>query len=112
LPSDPQQTPLEGISVIMVDVVTERRGNLHAELLELLKVTVAAPGQADDDLYATAFRPLLSAEQARLDLWAEALSIGAPLPTLPLWLSAELALPLNFEETYRAACAARRIEGA
>jgi hypothetical protein len=102
----------EGISVIMVDVVTERRGNLHADLLELLKLTVGVPGQADGDLYAAAGRPLLGAEQTRLDLWAEALAIGAPLPTLPLWLSPELALPLNLEETYRYACAARRIEGA
>jgi Protein of unknown function (DUF4058) len=99
----------EGISVIMVDVVTERRGNLHADLLKLI---VAAPGQADGDLYAGAFRPLLGAEQTRLDLWAEALAIGAPLPTLPLWLSPELALPLNLEDAYRSACAARRIDGA
>jgi hypothetical protein len=102
----------EGISVIMVDVVTERRGNLHADLLELLKVTIAAPGQTDGDLYAAAFRPLLGAEQTRLDVWAESLAIGTPLPTLPLWLSAELALPLNLEETYRSACTARRIQGA
>ena len=43
-------------------------------------------------------------------MWIEELGIAAPLPTLPLWLSAELALPLNLDETYRAACTARRIE--
>ncbi len=100
----------DGISVMLVDVVTERHGNLHAELLELLRLTTATPAQAAGDLYATAYRPLLGAEQSRLDVWAELLAIASPLPTLPLWLSADLALPLHLEATYRAACAARRIE--
>jgi hypothetical protein len=46
----------------------------------------------------------------QLDIWAEPLAVASPLPTLPLWLAADLALPLHLEETYRAACAARRIE--
>src|SRR5437899_2183297 len=33
-----------GVSVILVDVVTERPGNLQAELLELLQVQLATPG--------------------------------------------------------------------
>jgi hypothetical protein len=100
----------DGISVMIVDVVTERHGNLHADLLELLRLTTATPAQAAADLYATAYRPLLGAEQSRLDIWAEPLVLASPLPTLPLWLSADLALPLHLEETYCAACAARRIE--
>ena len=100
----------DGISVMIVDVVTEQHGNLHADLLELLKLKIATPGQAADDLYATAYRPMIGAEQSRVEIWAEALGLGASLPTLPLWLTAELALPVNLEETYRAACAARRIE--
>jgi hypothetical protein len=100
----------DGINVMIIDVVTERTGNLHAELLELLKLTVATPAQGADDLYAVVFRPLLGAEQSRVELWVEALAIGAPLPTLPLWLSPGLALPLSLEAAYRAACAARRIE--
>jgi hypothetical protein len=100
----------EGVSVMIVDVVTERHGNLHADLLQLLKLTIASPVQASDDLYATAYRPMLGGEHSRIDLWAEALAIASPLPTLPLWLSQDLALPLDLDETYRAACAARRIE--
>ena len=30
-------------------------------------------------------------------------------PIMPLWIGAELCLPVNLEETYLAACAARRI---
>jgi hypothetical protein len=99
----------DGISVMIVDVVTERRGNLHADLLALLKLAVVTPGQSVDDLYAAVYRPILGAEKSHVDLWAELLAVGGALPMLPLWLSHEFALPLSLEETYRAACAARRI---
>lgn len=102
----------EGVSVMIVDVVTERHANLHADLVQLLKLPIAVPAQASDDLYATAYRPIIGGERSRIELWAECLAIGSPLPTLPLWLTAELALPLDLDETYRAACAARRIEWA
>jgi hypothetical protein len=45
-----------GVSVMVVDVVTERAGNLHAELLELLQVQLSTPGQGSRDLYAAAYR--------------------------------------------------------
>jgi hypothetical protein len=104
-----------GVSVIIVDVVTERSGNLHSELLDLLQVRLSTDGQGADDLYATAHRtvPASSGDRGagKLDLeaWAYALTVGAPLPTLPLWLQPDLCLPLDLEATYRAACAARRI---
>jgi hypothetical protein len=100
----------DGISVMIVDVVTERRGNLHADLLDFLKLTVTTPAQGSDDLYAAVYRPHIAANQSRLDLWADAFAVGSLLPTLPLWLTADLAVPINLEETYRAACTARRIE--
>ena len=94
---------------MIVDVVTERHANLHAALLDFLKVSVATPAQGNDDLYASAYRPIAGAEAGRVDIWAESLALGLPLPILPLWLAADFALPLNLEETYQAACAARRI---
>jgi hypothetical protein len=111
-----------GVSVIIVDVVTERSGNLHAELLELLQVRLSTVGQGVDDLYATAHRTAPAPQTSgalstgdrgagKLDLeaWAYVLNVGASLPTLPLWLQPDLCLPLDLETTYRAACAARRI---
>src|SRR5204863_2757129 len=58
-----------GVSVIIVDVVTERSGNLHAELLELLRVQLATPGQGAHDLYAVAHRTAPTAEGLRLETW-------------------------------------------
>ena len=40
----------DGVSVMIVDVVTERHGNLHADLLEFLKLSLATPAQGADDL--------------------------------------------------------------
>ncbi len=99
----------EGIGLVVVDVVTERHGNLHAELLELLQLRLATPGQGPNDLYATAYRAWPSSENWQLEIWAETLSVGSPLPTLPLWLAPEQSVPVDLEATYLSACAARRI---
>ncbi|HVC99303.1 MAG TPA: DUF4058 family protein [Pirellulales bacterium] len=98
-----------GVSVLIVDVVTQRAGNLHAELLDLLHVQLSTPGQGAHDLYATAHRTVPAAPGLGLESWAEQLTLGGPLPTLPLWLQPDLCLPLDLEATYQAACVARRI---
>ncbi len=98
-----------GVSVIIVDVVTERAGNLHAELLDLLRLQISTPGQGAHDLYACAHRTMPASQGIRLEAWAYALTLGGSLPTLPLWIQPDLCLPLELEATYHAACAARRI---
>jgi hypothetical protein len=99
----------QDISLVIADVVTERSGNLHAELQQLLGVSAATPGQGAADLYATAYRTVSGSPTLTLEMWAEVLALGSPLPTLPLWLGADLCVPLDLEQAYLAACAARRI---
>jgi hypothetical protein len=92
--------------VVVVDVVTERLANLHEELMQLLsprEVAWSSPG----DLYAVAYR--IGGEAARLEVWTKSLMVGEPLPTMPLWIEADLAVPLNLEESYLATCASLRI---
>lgn len=101
-----------GVSVIIVDVVTERSGNLHAELLELLQVRLSTPGQGTQDLYAVAHRTVNAPQALHLETWDYPLTLGGSLPTLPLWLQPDLCLPLDLEATYLAACVARRIDSA
>ena len=98
-----------GVSVMVVDVVTERSGNLHAELLEFLQAQLLTPGQGSHDLYAAAYRTVPGIDGLTLETWAETLRLHEGLPTLPLWIMPELALPMDLELTYQAACAARRI---
>jgi hypothetical protein len=102
-----------GVSVVVVDVVTERLANLHAELMTLLGLNDRLAWSSASNLYAVAYR-VEAGDNDRLDLWPEELHVGRPLPTLPLWLESELVVPLNLEESYREACASLRIanEGA
>ena len=99
-----------GVSVIIVDVVTERLGNLYAELMDLLQTRLSTPGQGPHDLYATAHRTSPPSPELRLETWAFPLALGGPLPTVPLWLQPDLCLPLDLDATYHAACVARRID--
>ncbi len=99
----------QNIGLVIVDVVTERGGNLHTDLLRLMQVTAATPGKAADELYAAAYRTTAGGEAPRLQAWVETLAVGARLPTLPLWIGAEHCLPIDLEQTYAAARAARRI---
>jgi hypothetical protein len=98
-----------GVSVMVVDVVTQRTGNLHAELLELLQTRLSTPSWGGRELYAIAYRIVAGGEKLTLETWAETLNLGQALPTLPLWIMPELGLPIDLEATYQAACAARRI---
>jgi hypothetical protein len=45
----------------------------------------------------------------RLETWARGLEIGCHLPTLPLWLAADFAVPLELESTYEETCRVLRI---
>jgi hypothetical protein len=99
----------QGVAVVIVDVVTERTANLHAALVDILGLAQPLAWCAPSSLYAVAYRPTQSAAVQRLEVWPEALAVGSTLPTMPLWLSDELCLPLALEESYRATCAALRI---
>jgi hypothetical protein len=96
-----------GVGLAVVDVVTERRANLHQLLLT--RVTPEAPPAPDTDLYATAYRPVDLDGQTTLEIWHEALALGAPLPTLPLWLRGGVCMPLRLEATYLGTLRKQRI---
>lgn len=89
-----------GVSVVVIDVVTGRRENLYAVLLDQLAMPQDDNGHAD--LYAVACRTVPPDEPARLETWVEPLALDSMLPTLPLWLEADLAVPLNLERSYEA----------
>jgi hypothetical protein len=99
----------EGISVTIVDPVTTRRANLYAELLDLLGETDPAVSPDPPPLYAAACRWREAGESWRLETWAHTLTLGRPLPTLPLWLAEDLAVPLDLENTYEETCRGLRI---
>jgi hypothetical protein len=98
----------QGISLIVVDVVTSRQANLHADVLRQLGRDTDTGLPADAALYAVAYRPVVRGGAELIDVWTESLAVGRDLPALPLALSAELCLPIDLEATYVAACQRRR----
>jgi hypothetical protein len=97
------------VSVVIVDLVTTRHFNLYSELLELIDQTDPALGDEPPSLYAVACRTTKKGKAWLLETWAHMLTLGQPLPTLPLWLADNLALPLDLEESYEQTCQVLRI---
>jgi hypothetical protein len=62
-------------------------------------------------LYAVAYRPLRREGRDEIDIWHSPLALNQPLPTLPLSLRADLAIPVDFEATYAEACRRKRLTG-
>ena len=88
---------------MLIDIVTERHANLFKELMEYLELRdVAHPLQ--QHLYCCSLLPRGSNGHAKVDVWPEALRVGAILPKLPLWLRDDLAVPLDLESTYEETC--------
>ena len=98
-----------GISLIVIDIVTSRRANLHDEIVQVLGHgdTFALP--AETLLYGIAYRPIVREGQSQIEVWPSRLEVGRPLPVLPLALNAETVLPIDLESTYTAACQRRRL---
>lgn len=99
----------EKVSLVVVDIVTERHQNLHSELLQLLGLKETFQWPEDMPLYAIAYRTTKQDDQWQLDIWNERLAIGAALPTVPLWLASNLAVPVELEPSYEETCGVLRI---
>jgi hypothetical protein len=97
------------VSVAIVDVVTARSFNLYGELLELIGQPDPFLAPEPPPLYAVACRGRREDEQWHLETWAHTLTLGRPLPTLPLWLADDFAVPLELEPSYEETCRLLRI---
>lgn len=94
----------KGVAVSIVDVVTIRPGNLYAELLALLGQEDPTFGPVPPPLYAASCRWVKKGAHTYLEAWSHGLTLGQPLPTLPLWLDRDRAIPLDLEASYEQAC--------
>ena len=99
----------ERVSVIIVDVVTERHSDLYGELLALLAHERGAFWPGEPPLYALAARTTKGSEHWQMETWEEALAVGRPLPTLPLWLADNLVVPVDLEASYEETCGVLKI---
>lgn len=99
----------QGISLIVVDVVTNRHANLHNDVMRLMEAAPELDLPAEVDLYAVAYRPVRRGEKDEIDLWRRPLALGASLPTLPLRLTGDLFIAVDFEAAYQEACRRRKL---
>ena len=100
----------QGRGVVIVDVVTTRHADLHADLLGALGIEGTSDALAP--LSAVSYRTLRHDGKGCLQAWPAALQLDEPLPTMPLWLAADLAIPLDLEASHAAACVDLRIRRA
>jgi hypothetical protein len=99
-----------GVGVVIVDVVTVRSANLHAELFDVLEAkNRRAVWESPTGLYAVAYRAVTVRKKPRVEAWPEPLRLGRALPVVPLWLALDLCVPVRLEESYLAACRSLRI---
>jgi hypothetical protein len=96
-----------GIGVVIVDVVTVRLANLHNELVEELRRPAAA--MPDTATYLAGYRPVRTEERLTTNMWPYAVTVGSPLPSVPLALKNGPIIAIDFEKTYTQALADHRL---
>lgn len=98
-----------GVCLTMVDIVSSSYFNLYAELMQFVECSDAALGEEPPALYAVTLRTKLAGRKRWMDCWYHPLELGQPLPTLPIWLKEEWAVPLELEASYEETCQVLRI---
>ena len=97
------------VCVAIVDLVTTRTSNLYGDLMELFGEIDPALATGSPGLYAVSCRWARKGDLWLLETWTNSLALGRSLPTLPLWLSETLAVPLELEPSYEETCRILRI---
>jgi hypothetical protein len=92
------------VSVTIIDLVTTRNFNLYSDLLDLIGQIDPSQDPEPPATYAAVCRTAENDDVWSLETWAHTLTLGHPLPTLPLWLANNLAVPLELEECYEETC--------
>jgi hypothetical protein len=95
------------VRVVIVDIVTSYSANLYAELVA--RLGAKPPPIADCMIYAVTCRTRPGSKGVRVETWERELTVGEPLPTLPLHLCESFKVPLELEATYKDTCRGLRI---
>jgi len=99
----------QNVCVVLVDIVTIRNNNLYLQLLEHFELSDSVMSENDEGVYAACCRTRRLETKTVFDFWRKPLKLGSPLPTLPLWLTEDLSIPLDLEASYEDTCRLLRI---
>jgi Protein of unknown function (DUF4058) len=95
----------QDVCVSLVDLVSVRQANLYAELLARLGQSDPHLAPTPPQLYAVSLRARKPPRgRLLLDAWFYPMTFGQPLPTLPIWLAADLPILLLLETSYQETC--------
>jgi hypothetical protein len=103
----------QGVCVSLIDLVTTRPFNLYGDLLAQFDASDPAFTPDPPPIYAVTCRFRRIGRTSKLETWAYPLAVGQPLPTLPVWLSEDLHVSLEFVRIARlkSAYESRDIQG-
>lgn len=93
-----------GVAVSVIDLVTVSHFNLYAQLMTVIGHPDRTMSVDEPAIYAASCRWPTIGARARLEAWSQALVVGQPLPTLPLWLDLDVVVPLDLDASYERAC--------
>lgn len=93
----------KGVAVSIVDLVTTKHFNLYADLMELLGHDDPTLGDEPPAIYVGTCRWGPWGKRTLLQAWPQALTVGQPLPIVPLWLSEDRVVPFDLEISYQQA---------
>jgi hypothetical protein len=100
----------QGIGLVIVDIVTELRANLHDALIDLLQqADVFRFPAPSPPLYTTAFRPSRRSTGDQIEIWRQPLTVGEAVPVMPLALRGAVTVPVDLEATYQEVCLDSRL---
>ena len=100
----------QDVCVSIVDLVSNRKANMCSEVLARLGRGDSRLSTTDSHIYAATIRPRKRTRQPSfLDSWFYPMTVGQPLPTLPIWLSPSLNVMLPLQACYEETCRLLRI---
>jgi hypothetical protein len=91
---------VQGVGLVIVDVVTNRQANFHEEIRRLLELGEEFRFPVESALYTVSYRPVLRGDTDQIDVWPEAMALSRPLPTVPLPIKGYGIIPLDLEVSY------------
>ncbi|HWE37639.1 MAG TPA: hypothetical protein VG406_13815 [Isosphaeraceae bacterium] len=91
------------VCVAIVDILTTCPLNFYQEL------RIQSEPTDSPAIYAVSCRHARRGDGGRFDAWSHPLTVGQPLPTLPLWLADNIAVPLELEASYEETCRILRL---
>ena len=102
----------KNVSLIIVDILETPTFNLHNQLLRAIKTTAGyIEEKLEKQLYCVAYRRSHHGKTnwGEVEIWHETLRIGDTLPELPLYITSDFSVPVNFEKSYLRVCKVFRI---